>query len=159
MSHPQNLFRQKNVKAASSPDQLNDYIRVSRPGLWLLLIAVFLLLVGGLVWGFLGTLSSTVDMLLVVENGRATGYVLVEDDAQLAAGMEVRARDSRGSIVSTASAPVEVNESFSAYLGYVNGLSKGSWVLPVVVDIKLPNDVYKAEVLTESISPIEFVFN
>ena len=44
------IFREKSVERISSPEQLNDYIRVTRPGIWLILAAVTLLLVGMLIF-------------------------------------------------------------------------------------------------------------
>ena len=38
------LFREKSVTKVSSPEQLNDYIRVSTPAAWLVLVAIVLLL-------------------------------------------------------------------------------------------------------------------
>ena len=46
-----NLFREKNLKRISSPESLNDYVKISNPGIWVLLVAVIVLLVGFLVWG------------------------------------------------------------------------------------------------------------
>ena len=40
------LFRKKSMDRVSSPEQLNDYIRVTSPGLWLVLAAVVILLAG-----------------------------------------------------------------------------------------------------------------
>jgi len=51
------LFRKKNLDKISSPEQLNDYIRVTKPSVWLTLLAVLLLLVGMLVWSVLGTVE------------------------------------------------------------------------------------------------------
>ena len=52
------LFREKSVTKVSSPEQLNDYIRVSTPAAWLVLVAIALLLTGVVLWGFLGRLES-----------------------------------------------------------------------------------------------------
>ncbi|MCR4907676.1 MAG: hypothetical protein K5985_02530 [Lachnospiraceae bacterium] len=51
------IFREKNLQRISSPEQLNDYIRVSTPALWILLVAITLLLIGALVWASFGTLD------------------------------------------------------------------------------------------------------
>lgn len=42
----------------SSPEQLNDYIRVTTPSVWIVLIALILLLVGFLVWSIFGTVTA-----------------------------------------------------------------------------------------------------
>ena len=43
------IFRKKNIDRISSPEALNDYLRVTTPMVWLILAAVILLLVGFLV--------------------------------------------------------------------------------------------------------------
>ncbi len=51
------IFRKKSLERVSSPEQLNDYIRVTTPSVWLVLIAVILLLVGLLAWSVFGTVN------------------------------------------------------------------------------------------------------
>lgn len=41
------IFRKKSLDRISSPEQLNDYIRVANPGIWMILAAVIILLAGG----------------------------------------------------------------------------------------------------------------
>ncbi len=45
------IFRQKSVDVVSSPEQLNDYMRVTSPGVWAVLTAILVLLAGVCVWG------------------------------------------------------------------------------------------------------------
>ena len=51
------LFREKNLKRVSSPEELNDYLKVTTPRVWIVLIAVILLLAGALIWGFTGSVE------------------------------------------------------------------------------------------------------
>ncbi|MCR5418705.1 MAG: hypothetical protein K6E84_07310 [Lachnospiraceae bacterium] len=53
------LFRKKSLDRVSSPEQLNDYIRVTTPSVWLVLLALILLLVGMLIWSVFGTVQGT----------------------------------------------------------------------------------------------------
>ena len=41
-----NIFRKKTLDRISSPEQLTDYLRVTNPGIWLVLATVVLLLAG-----------------------------------------------------------------------------------------------------------------
>ena len=41
----------------SSPEQLNDYIRVSSPSVWIVLGIVIALLLAAIVWGLFGTVN------------------------------------------------------------------------------------------------------
>ena len=45
------VFRQTSMDRIQSPEQLNDYLRVTDPSVWVLLAAVIVLLAGVLVWG------------------------------------------------------------------------------------------------------------
>ena len=41
------VFRKKTLDRISSPEQITDYLRVTNPGIWVVLVAVILLLDGG----------------------------------------------------------------------------------------------------------------
>ena len=45
------IFRKKSVDKMSSPEQLNDYVKVTNPGVWMALAAIAVLLIGICVWG------------------------------------------------------------------------------------------------------------
>ena len=47
----ENLFRKKSLDKMKEPDELNDYIRISEPGIWILLTAFLILLVAACIWG------------------------------------------------------------------------------------------------------------
>ena len=52
------LFRQKSLDRVSSPEKLNDYIRVTTPSVWLALAAVLVMLAGMIVWSVFGTIPA-----------------------------------------------------------------------------------------------------
>ncbi len=52
------VFRKKSIDRVSSPEQLNDYIRVSSPSIWVLLAAIIVLLIGVIVWSVFGTVPA-----------------------------------------------------------------------------------------------------
>ena len=45
------LFRKKSIDKMKEPDELNDYIRISEPGIWVLLAALLILLIAVCIWG------------------------------------------------------------------------------------------------------------
>ena len=51
------IFREKSVARISSPEELNDRIRVATPSLWLVLAALIILLAGMLAWSVFGTVE------------------------------------------------------------------------------------------------------
>ena len=54
------LFRKKNLERISSPEQLNDYIKVSNPSVWLIIGAMFIIAIAFSVWAFSGNITSEV---------------------------------------------------------------------------------------------------
>ena len=51
------IFREKSIDRVLSPEQLNDYIRVTTPTVWLMLLALVILLLGMLAWSIFGTVE------------------------------------------------------------------------------------------------------
>lgn len=45
------IFRKSSIDRVNSPEQLNDYIRVANPSVWVILLAIAVLLVGVVIWG------------------------------------------------------------------------------------------------------------
>jgi hypothetical protein len=154
-----NIFRKSSLERVSSPEQLNEYIKVSRPSVWLILGAVIILLIGVCVWGVFGTLTSTKHGVMVVQGNKADCYVSVEEAKAITPGMEVKVVSSVGTITAVASAPMEITDDFDAYALYLSGLKMGDWVVLMNVDISVSDGAYMDVIITESISPISFVLN
>ena len=53
MSDKKNIFRKTSLERMSSPEKLNDYIRVSNPSVWIILSAIAILLIAAIVWGII----------------------------------------------------------------------------------------------------------
>ena len=153
------IFRKSSLDRVSSPEQLNDYIKVTRPSVWLVLGAVIVLLIGVCFWGIFGKLTTSREALLLVQDGRSFCYVTPELANSLAPGMEVRIGEGSGEISFVASTPMEVTDDFDAYALYLSDLQVGDWVVPVTVDISTQDGAYMAKIVLETISPISFILN
>lgn len=153
------IFRQKSMERASSPEQLNDYIRVTNPTAWVALGAVVVLLIGFIVWGVAGTLETKVRTVAVSDGETVTCYVSEAEIAGVARDNTVRLGGGEYAVAAVAAGPVAVDGSFTAYALHIGGLSVGQWVYPVTVNASLPSGVYEAAIVTDSVSPISFLFN
>ena len=51
------IFRKKSLEKISSPEQMDEYIRVITPSVWIALIALAVLLAGFLIWSIFGTMG------------------------------------------------------------------------------------------------------
>lgn len=147
---------------ASSMSELNEYIRVASPGSWLLLAAVFLLLVGIGVWGVFGRLDTKARAAVVVREGAVCAYVLDEEIPKIGPGKELIFNEGSYRIDSVSEDPVCVDGEFQEYIRYVGGFEFGDWVRTVEAGAAQPgvaDGVYRAEIITESASPLSFLLN
>lgn len=135
----QGIFRQKNLDRINSPEQLTDYLKVTTPGIWMLLIAIIMLLGGLLVWSVSGTLETVADGVAVVENGQAVIMVTDTSGSAIASGMTVRIGDDEYSI-----ATVE-KDDYGRAVAYA--------------PIDKADGRYDVRIVTESIHPIKFLFS
>ena len=90
MRYEQRPLQEKSIERVSSPEQLNDYVRVSSPGVWAVLAAVLILLAGAFVWGILGRLETTVPAVVISRDGAAVCCYDTAYGAEVGAGMPVR---------------------------------------------------------------------
>lgn len=70
------LFRKNSLERVSSPEQLNDYVKVSSPGIWIILAAVIVLLIGACVWGIWGRLETTVPAVVISKTAQLFAAVI-----------------------------------------------------------------------------------
>ncbi len=95
----ESLFRKKSVDKVTSPEALNDYLRVTSPAVWMILAAIILLLVGMLVWSTTASIDSFATGTAQVENGNMR---IRFDDQRIArnveSGMTVVAGESESRI-------------------------------------------------------------
>ena len=157
------IFRKKSLERISSPEQLNDYIRVANPSLWFVLAAIIVLLIGVCVWGFLGKLETCVSGTVIVNNGVAVCYVSEDDVSSIESGMTVRIDDSEYAVQSISQEPVSISSDsgFSDYFLYISGFYEGEWVYVVMLesDGSIADGIYSAEIVVDTVSPISFVLN
>lgn len=154
------IFRKKSLDKVSSPEQLYDYIRVSNPGVWLVLAAVIVLLIGVCVWGIFGRLETTVGSAAVVKDGEMTLYVKEEYLGKITEGMTVRVKENEYLITSVETKPQTIPEGFDEYMLHLSGMHVGEWVFGVsAMQTDLADGVYEAEIVIESIAPMSFIFD
>ncbi len=155
-----NLFRKSNIDRVNSPEQLNDYIRVANPSVWIVLTAIVFLLLGVVIWGVFGTVETKIDTTVVVQNGNAVAYVSVDNLSSLNEGLTVRVAGVEGIIESLNKVPVEITKNFSSYFLYLSGLQIGDFVYAVNVSLTGVEDgIYSSSIVVDSINPIYFVIH
>ena len=135
----QTIFRQKSLDTISSPEQLTSYLRVTNPGIWIILAAVILLLGGLFAWSMIGRIETVEDAAAFVENGQARIAVTDSSKEELTAGMTVRFGSDEYKI---STIDVDAYGRVTAY-----------------APVSLPDGKYDVKIVLESIHPIRFLFS
>lgn len=158
----QKLFRKVSMERVYSPEQLNQYIRVSNPSVWLLLLAVIILLSSACIWGITGRLETTLSVKAVVRDNEAVFFLSEGQYAQVKEGMDVRVGGAAGVVATLPVVPASYESlciGMEEYELYAAGVVRGSWHYPVKTAMELPDGVYDAQIVTESVSPLSFMIN
>ena len=148
------LFRKKSIERVSSPEQLNDYVKVSSPGVWAVLAAVLILLAGAFVWGILGRLEITVPAVVISRDGAAVCCYDTAYGAEVGAGMPVRVGGEELSLVSVSSEAVQLGADAPEA-----GFDAGQYVYVSELSGSVGDGVYEAEIVVDSIAPLSFLWN
>jgi Na+-transporting NADH:ubiquinone oxidoreductase subunit NqrC len=139
------IFRNKSVERISSPEQLQDYMRVTTPGVWMVLTAVILLLAGMIISSAVVTMESTIkEQAVVDEDGTVLQIALPLAQKELVEpGMRVRVagRDAKIDMIFQLEGEVQVLAELT---------KEGD---------KLSAGTYDVEIVTETVTPISLLFN
>ena len=154
----ESVFRKKSLDRISSPEQLNDYIRVSSPGIWLLLAAVIVLLIGIGVWATFGNIESFVPVCAVSDGNETICYIHENDKYSFPENTPVEIDGEKGTLGKVSVLPEAVDSDMPEYALYIGDLKVGEWVYSVETSVKLPEGIYSAKIITEQVNPLSFLF-
>lgn len=154
------IFREKSLKKIASPEQMNDYIRVSSPSVWMVLTAVIVLLAGVCVWGMFGHLDTAVQTGGVCTDSRLTVLVGEEDHDKIKENAVISVDGVEYAVAEITNAPIRVDDQIDPYVVHLAGFTEGDWVYRLYADVPgLADGVYAASVITERVRPLDFVLN
>lgn len=134
------IFRQKSIDKVKSPEKLDEYIQVSNPSIWLLLVSIVVLLAGACVWGVFGHVDSTVKTSVLAEGETVVCYIAEEDELSVQTGMIVEFDDFEAVIT-------EVDQDGS------------SCVCVLRSERTIPDGSYEGKVVVDRIRPLSFILN
>ena len=176
-----NIFREKSLERIESPEQLNTYIKVINPSIWIILGAIIVLLFGFLVWGFWGDLSIYQSALLVENDGlvksinsRVLVLVPEANEKSIALGQMVEIDGEQYPIceftsedehlVLVGDSQNEQDMMYAHYLGYDLGDGQNLWLVPFGVDytgdVPETDDIFfHSRVEIARRSPLSFLFD
>ena len=131
-----NIFRKETLERISSPERLTDYLRVTSPGIWVVLVAIIIMLVGFFVWMSVGIIETTVPVGVSTQNRRAT--VAIKSDVNtMSKDMTLRVGGKEATILSTST------DNYGRTVGQA--------------EVDLPDGMYDGTLVIESVHPISFL--
>lgn len=134
------LFRQKSLDKVKSPDNLSEYIKVVNPSVWVLLASVLVLLLGLCCWGIFGSVQTVIAAQVQCDNGESICVLSQEDGSRVTPGMTV-------SVNGTEATVREVRTQADGCICYLT------------LEQPLPDGLYDARIVVESLHPISFLLN
>jgi HlyD family secretion protein len=101
------IFRQVSLDRLSSPEQLDQLLRVTGPRSWFALAAVFLLLAGTVLWGCVGSIDTTATgQGVIVRRGGVLNVVTRGGGLVMALKVKVGDRIEANQVIATIGQPV-----------------------------------------------------
>lgn len=152
------LFRDKSLEKAESPENINSYIRVISPGVWAVIVAIIIAAVGLLVWAVFGTVDSKANSeFRAEESGKAIIYVNESEISGITKGSLLMINGVKGKVTRISKEPKLAGDVMDGYLMHINGINSDTWVYEVHTNITVDTGINSAEFIKETISPISFI--
>lgn len=120
----QNVFRDVALQRLSSPDQLDQLIRITSPRAWLALLAAAALLAGAITWSFMGSLSTKAQGYGILLNNGGVYQLVAHSEGQVT-DMRFEPGDivRKGDVVARIDQPALVEE-INDLLGALDGMDQ-----------------------------------
>ena len=161
----QSIFNKKATEKLQSPDDLDKYVRVTNPSVWVVVGACAALLIGLLAWGLFGAVFTSVSATGVMVDNKPICYLSAEDVAKVHKG-DNASFGGEPLVVSEVSTVPDSRAEASRILPndyLVSALFNGDWAYRVVFEgdtSDIAADIpISVNITTEVISPISLLMD
>jgi|GEM_PF-468033 len=164
------IFNEENLKRMSSPEDLDSYVKVVSPSVWILITAIIVLLAGATVWGFCGRLNTIVYGAAIIKTNKIDLYVNSDASGSIDKGQTVKINGASYTIDGVDDNIFDAREHLNDYAISVGKLDKAGdtdnevWVIHASIDPesctekdRMIGGTYVAAVYVESIKPASFL--
>lgn len=159
------IFTEKATERLHSPEDLDAYVRVTNPSVWIALAACAILFAGLLSWGIFGTIATRVDTSGTYVDGEVVCFLSTKEASKVHVGDVANVNGTLMEVASLSAVPVSRSEAReiveSDYL--VSSLVSEEWTYVVRFEEDgrysfgegVPLSV---SITTERIAPISLIF-
>ena len=152
-----------NSEKITSPDQLNDYIRVTSPGAWIILSSILVFLAGFFIWIFNGRLEISFSSYVYTEGEKSSAFLPADRALKLKRGMIVRLSENgdSGEVINVSDSSLSFSE-ISQLIGERNALAMNidSNTRLMKADLSFtnpPEKISRAVFITDKVKPVSFL--
>jgi len=148
------IFREKNLKEASEPEQFDNFLRVTGFGPWLTLLSAALVLAAVFVWVFFGRFQTVITGAGYCKDGRLLCYVSQKELDGITDNTTVDVEGTAGEIIRFDPSLYTASDISNDVLFL---LPDTRWYCMVVLDCPLEDGLYKVSFYRESVAPVSFM--
>ena len=152
-----------NSEKITSPDQLNDYIRVTTPGTWIILSSILVFLAGFFIWIFNGQLEVSFSSYVYTESEKSSAFLTADKASKLKRGTTVRLSENgvSGEVLNVSDKSPSFPE-ISQLIGESNALAMNidSSTRLMKADLSFtnpPEKISRAVFVTGKVKPVSFL--
>ncbi|MDO4748208.1 MAG: hypothetical protein Q4A12_03420 [Eubacteriales bacterium] len=154
------IFRKQSLDKVNSPEELDDYIKTSKPSVWLIIISVIVLLAGVFAWAFFGSLETHITIDGVAKDN--TVICFTDDISNIKTNYAVIIGELSGTVSKVSEKPVSLKEATDIaqtddYTLYCLELDEWNYIVEIKVDGTIEDGYVCTDIVAEKISPISFV--
>lgn len=161
------IFNQHAAEKLRSPDDLDKYVRVTNPSVWVLLIACIALVLGLLAWGIFGTVSTSVNAMGVNSNGTTICFLDAKSATHVEVGDQASIDGQTMTVSDISTVPVSRDEARAMVANdyLASTLMTEDWAYVVTLEpdssgTDLKSDVpLDVTITTERVAPISLIFS
>ena len=159
------LFTKKAQSKLRSPDDLDEYVRLTNPSVWIVLAACAILMIGMFAWGFFGTAETSVTATATCAKGEVIAFLPSDSASKLSVGDPANVDGELMEVASVGDVPLSRFEAYeivgSDFLA--STLVQDDWTYMVTFEGSGETGFAEGvplavNVTTENISPLSVVF-
>lgn len=157
------LFRKESMDSVSSPEELNNYIKVVNPGIWLVTGAIFVFIIAVFIWSVIGTADIVVDAGGYSDGKNIYCYLTKDEANPIVKGMKVKIGGKISGRVTEVNEMPDNYKEMSEKLGgekiaHALDISDDDWKYLVVIESgDSKQGIKDIQIITKRVSPINYI--